>query len=403
MSLKPLTLRKILLLGISLRVLWILLCPNEPTYDQYMYDQFARILAQGKGYAHYDGTAAGWWPVGYSALLAPFYFLFGAKYVVAYVVNTLLGCLSIWMCFLIGRDLVSERAGYISALLFSIYPTYIFYTTIIGSENAAIPAALLFVWLCIVGAKSHQFSLRLSVLAGIALAAAAYIRPPSALLGLITLLLGWVFLQPWKRVFCTTATVGLVSILFLLPWGFRNLHEFNQFSLFSLNGSSNFWMGNHEGSNGGYAPVPLELEPLPLVESEKILGDEALQFVMENPFGYARLCAARVFITLKSDTIAAVWNAPGIRSRFGPSTTAATLVKVVCSSAHYFLLIGVAASIFSLSRTRNFFKETWFLLIILGINAVPFIFVVGGNRYHLPAMSFAILIVGIFISERRLD
>ncbi|MCP4092849.1 MAG: hypothetical protein GY747_05300 [Planctomycetes bacterium] len=392
-------LRTTLLLALFLRVLWILLCPNEPSSDQVMYDEYARMIAQGNGYSYANGEVAGWWPVGYPALVAPFYFLFGEHHAVAYGLNTVLGCLSILFCFLIGRDLISERAGRFAAFLFCIHPSFILYTTALGSENAAIPTALLFVWLCVLGAKTSTFNWRLAAVTGLVLAAAAYVRAPSVLLGLCPLLLAMMWHQSWARAFAFTALTAAVCVALLLPWGFRNQQHFERFSLFSLNGQSNFWMGNHEGTDGGYTEPPAESMAMSLVDGEDYMGEQAWQFVRDNPGQYLKLCVQRSVMTLQSDTIAVEWNKIGIYKRFGEDTEVVTLLKLTTTAFHYLLLLGVLAALYRWCGREHRLREVFYLFGAAALTAAPFILIVGGNRYHLPMMAFCCILVGWILSE----
>lgn len=367
-----------------------------------MYDEYARMIAQGNGYSYANGEVAGWWPVGYSALLAPFYFLFGERLIVASLLNTVLGCLSVTFCYFIGRDLISEKGGRFAALLFALHPSFILYTTVIASENAAIPTALLFIWICIRAALAEHFDWRLACLAGIALAAAAYVRAPSVLLGICPLLLCWTWRRSWSRTFAFTALVGVVSVAMLLPWGFRNQQHFDRFSLFSLNGQSNFWMGNHQGTDGGYAEPPEKSMAMSLVEGEDYMGELAWQFVRENPSQYLSLCFQRSVMTMQSDTIAAQWNEIGIHKRFGEDTKMVTLLKLATSAYHYLLLLGLVLTLYHLLSKEAFTREYCFLLCVAAICAAPFILIVGGNRYHLPMMAVSCIIVGCLMAEFQL-
>ena len=67
-----LKLATIVAIAAVLRLAWLWFCPNEPISDQLVYHQAATAIASGQGFVEPNGQPHGWWPVGYSAALAPF-------------------------------------------------------------------------------------------------------------------------------------------------------------------------------------------------------------------------------------------------------------------------------------------------------------------------------------------
>jgi 4-amino-4-deoxy-L-arabinose transferase-like glycosyltransferase len=146
----------ILIVAAIVRVIWIAACPNEPVSDQTIYHSSAAFLAEGKGYVDESGKPANYWPVGYSAFLAPFYFVLGSHPSSAFVANFILGLLTVWGVYMLGRELFGENTGRVAGAITAIYPTFVFYTTCIASENAYVPGMLWTIWFGLRAAQAHR-------------------------------------------------------------------------------------------------------------------------------------------------------------------------------------------------------------------------------------------------------
>lgn len=374
--------RWIVLIALGLRLGWLLFCNNPTTSDTFIYHDSAIHIAAGDGFLDESGNPQGWWPVGYPALLAPFYRIFGASTRVAHVVNAFLGALAVFGVFKLGRSLFGERAGRAAASIVAIYPTFVMYTTCIASENAVLAGLPWLLWLFVLAARTGSWPL--TALSGVLLAAGAYVRAPTLFVAATLPLLALLFRRGWIDAAARGALVVAVAVALLVPWGLRNQRAFGRFSLVSMNGSSNLWMGNHPGSNGGYAPLPDEFEGVPLVVREDELGARAKRFIKEHPGQFAVLTVKRLWLTLRSDTIAAEWNTRGMQQRFGRNV--AVPAKMLCTAAYYLLWVGALSALVMRARRRLWGWQDWYLLALVGLLAFPFVVIVGGNRYHLPML-----------------
>jgi 4-amino-4-deoxy-L-arabinose transferase-like glycosyltransferase len=384
----PLT---IFVLALLVRLAWILACPNQPISDQKLYDESARWLAEGKGYIDQSGNPANYWPVGYSAVIALFYAIFGPHLMAAYFCNALLLVIGVVGIYYLGRELFGEAAGRLSALIFAVHPTFILHTTLLASEVAfcaGLPWVLLALFRLDWG-DPHQW--RYGVFSGTLIAVLTYVRPPALLLLLCPLAFGVLRKRPFGLTIGRTALVGATAFALLLPWGFRNLAQFGAFSITSFNGGANFWMGNHVGTDGMYASFPKELLAYPLPVRDRMLRDMALDFIVHHPGQYLILCVRRTVISLATDTIGAGWNVIGITQRFGPR--AVTLFKVVCTLAHWSLVACVVLACVKRGLKRLSVTDA-LLGVALVLLAIPFVFFVGGNRYMLPIVPVLIVLAG---------
>jgi 4-amino-4-deoxy-L-arabinose transferase-like glycosyltransferase len=379
---------RILAVALLTRIAWIAFCANEPVSDQKAYHAGAGFIAAGLGYVDQSGAAANYYPVGYSALLAPFYLAFGPTYQCAFAVNAALGMLSVWGVHALARELFGDRIAAYAALIAAVYPTFVMYTTCIASENAYIPAMLWTVWLGCRTARARR-AWALCIATGVVLAAAVLIRSTIVLLLPVLLLVFVLYRREWVGSLGRIALVGATAAVLLAPWCWRNQREFGSFTALSMNGGVNLWMGNHEGGDGDYSPPPDALMALPTLQRDRELSRRAVAFIREHPARYLQLCARRIFQTMRSDTSAVRWNVIGLRKHFGESVLLA--LKIATCLVHVALI--------ALVLTR-LVRQTWFwrwsrpdsiIAATAAAASVPFVFIVSSDRYHLPMTGFLLI------------
>jgi 4-amino-4-deoxy-L-arabinose transferase-like glycosyltransferase len=117
---------------------------KEPVWDGHYYHLGAERLAAGLGYSE-DVVAAGqllwkpWihYPVGYSLFLAPFYFLFGPKLLVAPILNAILGALMAAAAHRFGRYYLPARRAALAGGLVALHPGLIAYSPLVMTELLA--------------------------------------------------------------------------------------------------------------------------------------------------------------------------------------------------------------------------------------------------------------------------
>lgn len=370
------------------RLAWVLLCPNQPVSDQGVYHNAALEIARGAGFLDERGEPLGWWPVGYPALLGVAYAVFGGNVVVGHLLNVVLGVLSVIALRALGTKWFSARVGTAAGFVAALHPTLVLYTTVLATEHAFMLGSLI-VLLALSRVFTPTRCVFWAIVAGLLIGGVTYVRPTGLAFLPLALVFAWPERRERARTLLRLLLVGGVAVATLVPWGLRNQRAFGVFSLTSLNAGSNLWMGNHEGSDGCYVELPDRVAALPLVEREAVLRAEAVAFIRADPIGYAKRCVVRTVATLKSDTIAVVWNERGLDARLG--AWAKTPLKAICTGVHVLLwtaaLLGLAWSFVR----RRYGLGVVALAATLAVLAAPFVLIVGGNRYHLPAIPFVIL------------
>lgn len=371
-------------IAIVLRLLWIALCPNQPTSDQVIYESSAREIAGGRGYVDHLGVPQNYWPVGYSALLGVWYALVGTSFPAAFFLNLGLWALGTAAAFWMTEPLYGRRAGVLCALIFALHPTFVLHVTLFSSENAFIPGSLLCCAI-VVQNSDRMGPFARSLLFGLLVGLLAYVRPTG-----LTLLAGLPFLLwtlarwAWPRIALATGVAALAAVLLLVPWGLRNERHFGAFALTSQNGGANLWMGNNAESNGFYMPLPPDVAGMQVAARDALLRERAVRYIERDPLRYVAVSLRRLVRSLATDTSAVVWNERGIEARLG--TALLSPLKALCTLAHWGLLgLALSAAAVHLKRRQ---RPDLPIMVLIALGAVPFALIVGGNRYMLPMMAF---------------
>jgi 4-amino-4-deoxy-L-arabinose transferase-like glycosyltransferase len=216
---------------------------KEPVWDGHYYHLGAERLAQGLGYSE-DVIAAGqtlwkpWihYPVGYSLFLAPFYFLFGPKLLIAPILNALIGAVTAAAAHRFGRYYLPPGRAALAGGLVALHPGLIAYSPLVMTE---LLAALL---LLAAGLAMLRFreGYRGIVLAGLALGVATLVRPASLL---VLPLLALMSDRPFGRAALRALIAAGIALAVVLPWTLRNCARFDGCALVSTNGGWNLAIG----------------------------------------------------------------------------------------------------------------------------------------------------------------
>ena len=374
--------------GIIIRLLWIALIPNTPVSDQEVYQAGATSLAAGEGFNFGNGDPNGFWPVGYSALLAPAYALFGPSLTVAYFVNLLFAIGLIIAVYALGRRVVGPTVGAVAAWTMALYPTMIAYTTIVASENVYLPILTAFViaTLAMYGARR---SWAWTIAAGLLLGIGILVRPPALALPAVALVAGWALGRSWQQIVLRTAVCTTLGLAVCVPWGLRNQSTFGVFKLSAFNGGPVLWFGNHDGPPE--TVVPPRFHDMTVVERDRAMQKEAIAYIKAHPGIFIQRCFARTWTALRSETVAALWNERGLQARFGEGSV--LTAKVIFSLGYYVLLVGTLVGLWL--RRRHWLKVDSVLLMTIAVSAAPFIVFDSQNRYHLPLVPIMAVYFGV--------
>lgn len=370
----------VLVAALVLRLAWAVLVPVQPLSDSVVYDQFARSIANGHGYAYPDGSLTVFWPVGTSAVYALLYRLIGEHWSVIAGFNVALGVALVGLTHALAKRYFDARTAIVAAWLTAAWPVLVQFTTVLASELlfTTLLLAALWVW----GSQRGHWVAR-TVLWASLLCAASYMRPIAwPLLAVLPALDGLRQPHQLRLALATLAVASVSAALWFAPWMYRNHTLFGVPVLVSANGGSNLWMGNNPQATGAYMPMP----PTPgmnEVQRDQHLGRLARNFIVENPLAYLKLGLRRLAITFSRETIGVVWNQTGLASRFGAASLPA--FKLVSSLYWGLVLLAGSWGLWRLGQRQGLLRCARHpLVVVLVYLALIPILTVGQDRYHLP-------------------
>ena len=246
--------------GLSVRlavVLWA--CGRfAPTEDGRYYNALAHRLASGAGYTWLwpDGvvTYTAHYPVGYPAILAVAYAVFGGSDAVAMAVNSLLGAASVYAAHrLVDRPETPRWRPLGAALAVALHPALVPYTAAVMTEGMT--ASLLVIAVAIANRARVPGRRGLTLLAaGIVMGCATLVRPQSLLLAPAV---GFLAASPSagvSRRLARAAAVTAIAIACVAPWTARNCARMGRCAFVTVNGGWNLLIGTTTTS-GGWEPV----------------------------------------------------------------------------------------------------------------------------------------------------
>jgi 4-amino-4-deoxy-L-arabinose transferase-like glycosyltransferase len=231
--------------------------------DGFYYDALARRLAEGAGYTWLwpDGavTYAAHYPVGYPALLAAAYSVFGGSVRVAMTLNALFGAASAYCAHrLVDGQGVARWRPLAAGLSLALHPALVFYTAAVMTEG--LTASLLVVAASLIArARGAGGSRGWLVGAGIALGAATLVRPQCLVLAPIFGALAVPADAAGRSRLAAAVVASAVALACVLPWTARNCLRMHRCALVSVNGGWNLLIGATT-QTGAWQPMAVPSE-----------------------------------------------------------------------------------------------------------------------------------------------
>lgn len=286
-----------LLLGVILRLLWVVSTQATPTSDGATYLSLAHNLLNGADYET-SGTRA-YWPPGYPAFLAVWIYALPPTVAIP-ISQTVLFVIGALGIFNLTKQIAGSRAANTATFLFAAWPNLV--ALVATPEKEALLLALL-PWIML---WTFSTSARQLLLAGTALGAAVLVQPSLQLLiPAIAILL---VIRNGLGHLPKTIILFIGATLVIAPWTIRNFVVFNEFKLVSTNGGDNFYRANNKLATGGYTEQgEIDLSSLDELEKDKKGKELATQWIMQNPRDFV-LLAIEKQIRFMGDDAAAIYS-----------------------------------------------------------------------------------------------
>ena len=381
------------LLALALRVAWVATVDPYPLDGRFddteFYDASAKALADGKGYLNFEQQPTARWPVGYSGLVASLYVVFGHNVAAPKALNVFLGAATVLAVYALGARLFDRRVGVTAAALLALFPSQIFFSTLVMTEVLFAALLTLVVLLTVFWTLGEERPAAYKLLLlGLLLGYGAITRGEGSGLVLAVLVIWWLARVGWRSFLRRSALLLAGVVLVVAPWSIRNFVVFRAPVFVSTALGSALWQGNradvYTPRDTGfdtkfydqYADVPY---PRKEVEMNSAAMREALDFVIHNPGTEATLVFKKLYHLYREDSIGLVWiEGPGGRQSI-PDSLQAKLETV--ANAYYFVVLGwvlLTAPLWFAFRDRARFLLP---LTIAVLTAMHLVFV-PNPRYH---------------------
>ncbi|MDB4935459.1 MAG: Conserved rane protein [Labilithrix sp.] len=279
-----------------------------PKADGEYYHLLATRIASGQGYTWLwpDGvvTPAAHYPVGYPALIAAAYAIFGAKPVVAMIVNALVGTAGAWAAYDLLSRATSRRLALAGGLVVALHPALVPYTAALMTEG--VTAALLVIAAAFAdraGVASAAHATRRAWLGwlsacGVMMGIATLVRPQSLVLAPV---LGFLAARASLRSRISSAIVmTAIAVAVCAPWTARNCVRMDRCALVSVNGGWNLAIGT-QTKGGGWQEIAVPdacKEVFAEAAKDDCFGRAARATIAADPVAWLARAPAKLRVTL---------------------------------------------------------------------------------------------------------
>jgi len=394
---------------ILVRLALVFLVPVIPESDGAWYLERATILHLRGEYSE-RGIPTAYWPVGYPAFLAGIFAFTGPSLLAVKLANVVLAGASFWLLYVLAIRLSGNiQVAGLTVLLFTLHINGVGYTPLVLTEVLYV-ALLLGSAVFLIGSERAW---RL-VGGGLILGLATLVKTQTIILApffaLLCLLDGF-SLHSFKTAAGRAVLVGLVALLVVLPWSFRNYNVFGSFVLVSTNGGMTLLTGNNPSVVGDYTNNFSESDPL-VKEARFSVADQVAADKRASALGWKWIREhPGTFLSLIPKKMLRLWGPDGESEwAYQLGTPEYEQQKIWFRSIRYvnqgfYGLVMLAFAYFSIVQLRlcTANPRLFLGLLLVGFSSALCIVFSGQSRYHYPAMPFIFLMVSwAAVNARRL-
>lgn len=389
--------------ALALRLGYAAVAPPPPVSDEIHYDVLARSLAAGGAYVE-DGVPTAYWPVGYPALIAAVYVVFGFHYLPIMIFQAALGAGTAVLTWRLAALLFKENSARAAGLIVAILPSQLAYAArlfpAVFFGFVAVAASLVIIKY---GRTVAAAGAGLLTGAG-ALAAPLLLSMPVAFL-LIDLFTG----RGLKRALTRALLAAAVTAALVAPWTYRNWRVLGAVVPVSTNGGVNLWMGNNANADGCYNFPTSPANPLYLVRDEvqrdRLGRGLAWDFIRRHPATFVKLTIPKFANLYATDTSAFQYG----EKRYGVDVAVSARRFPARFAQGLYALLWVGFIVGSFKKRRQIFSSIEGKLPLAVVLAVPVILTaaylvfVSLDRYHYPMLPFIAVVAAAGIGDEPGD
>ncbi|MEX0784224.1 MAG: glycosyltransferase family 39 protein [Dehalococcoidia bacterium] len=378
-----------LLVGVAIRLAWVLSGDFEAVSEAGFYHQHASEIVAGRGFVHpQTGEPSAFLPPGYPLLLAPFYWIFGPSTQVAGVLNGLLAGVAIAGTYVLARQCCGARAAVVAAWMLALFPSQVLYASAPHSDHLF---AALVPWLLAAGLSRprHQRLRRWAPVGTGTVIGVATLTAAIGVLLLPALAAAWAFSLPRREVFRRMALSAIAVALVLAPWAVRNYVQLETFVPVSTNGGPNLWIGNNEHAGHGWMPWAESDWTYPEDEpaTDRALRDEALGYLAREPLDTLARWPGKLRHTFVQDYNYVEHFSLAPRVQEMPPGMNGSLLHWLADRYYFAVLLLAAGGALAASSRRGVAPLAPAALAL----ALPTVLFFGLDRYHVPLLPIVVV------------
>lgn len=387
----------ILLLGVFVRVAWVLIFPASAASDGATYIGLAKKLVAGMPYES-AGTRA-YWPPGYPFFLMPWLSLPLPETLAIILSNLVLYCLAVVVVIRLAEYAGGPTVARLSTLLLALWPTYLANAGLPEKENLLV---LLFPLMTFLWMRSHKATKRswyFALATGLTLGCATLVQPSAQLYFTV-----FICYEIVNRAKLRTAVVRVILVLMgmiivIAPWTMRNISVFNQVVPITTNGGDNFYRANNALATGAYTERgEIDLSGYGELDRNKEGFRLARQWIVNHPKDFLALIIAKETLFLGDDSTG-VYNSLKRGGDAKPKTY--LILKAISNATWYaFWLI-----MFSVLFTKRRILDDSPVSVVLALGFAYF-FVLhsvfeSASKYHGAAMPLIFILLSHLLANSR--
>jgi len=367
--------------------------------DATHYQAIAKNIYNHHEFAHTKGRLTSMRPPLYPALLSAIYCLTGGIHLNAVrIVQIILSLGLIFMVYLLGKKIFGQKIGLLAALIFALYPSFLFFTHFLLTEVLFTLLLTLFVWFFLLFMETKRT--RDIWWAGLFLGLGALTK--SMLYLFIIFALIYLFLgvkEPfWKKIkWMSLFMAGYLVVIG--PWAVRNTLLHKSFVLIETAGGINLYTGNYEHTplNRAWAAIDLKGDKAWYYGHEQMLSgmnepqkgkwafNKAKKFILGHKLLTLRrnLIKLANFWGLERVIIAGIsfGNYPGLDHK-------AFFILLTLGIFSVYILVVLSSTFGLISNLKPNRYDLIFILMLICYFTGIYTITVGHSRYHLPLIPF---------------